>query len=151
MIRRPPRSTRTDTLFPYTTLFRSYHGGCSLLAFTTRRSDHIFSFSPQESAHKADSLEHANYSSLLLQGAKFASTVEIRSPGPSARTSSGFALSAQNSMPDQVFSGVGWSSALRSLPGFLLRDARSRGLRSAERSVGKECVRTCRYRGSPYQ
>src|SRR3546814_5946402 len=33
MIRRPPRSTRTDTLFPYTTLFRSgyphglHHGG----------------------------------------------------------------------------------------------------------------------------
>src|SRR3546814_5954437 len=26
MLRRPPRSTRTDTLFPYTTLFRS-HGG----------------------------------------------------------------------------------------------------------------------------
>src|SRR3546814_2706092 len=25
MIRRPPRSTRTDTLFPYTTLFRSHH------------------------------------------------------------------------------------------------------------------------------
>src|SRR3546814_12377155 len=29
MIRRPPRSTRTDTLFPYTTLFRSR---CSSLA-----------------------------------------------------------------------------------------------------------------------
>src|SRR3546814_21151280 len=27
MILRPPRSTRTDTLFPYTTLFRS-HSGC---------------------------------------------------------------------------------------------------------------------------
>src|SRR3546814_4213370 len=26
MIRRPPRSTRTDTLFPYTTLFRSPGG-----------------------------------------------------------------------------------------------------------------------------
>src|SRR3546814_1389337 len=26
MIRRPPRSTRTDTLFPYTTLFRSMPG-----------------------------------------------------------------------------------------------------------------------------
>src|SRR3546814_3683508 len=26
MIRRPPRSTRTDTLFPYTTLFRSHPG-----------------------------------------------------------------------------------------------------------------------------
>src|SRR3546814_2862583 len=32
MIRRPPRSTRTDTLFPYTTLFRSagFHGSASL-------------------------------------------------------------------------------------------------------------------------
>src|SRR3546814_17759120 len=27
MIRRPPRSTRTDTLFPYTTLFRSGRAG----------------------------------------------------------------------------------------------------------------------------
>src|SRR3546814_5292615 len=27
MIRRPPRSTRTETLFPYTTLFRSKHDG----------------------------------------------------------------------------------------------------------------------------
>src|SRR3546814_15037558 len=27
MIRRPPRSTRTDTLFPYTTLFRSFRAG----------------------------------------------------------------------------------------------------------------------------
>src|SRR3546814_5446696 len=27
MIRRPPRSTRTDTLFPYTTLFRSLRAG----------------------------------------------------------------------------------------------------------------------------
>src|SRR3546814_8730569 len=26
MLRRPPRSTRTDTLFPYTTLFRSCRG-----------------------------------------------------------------------------------------------------------------------------
>src|SRR3546814_3254638 len=31
MIRRPPRSTRTDTLFPYTTLFRS-HGHAQHLA-----------------------------------------------------------------------------------------------------------------------
>src|SRR3546814_9898516 len=31
MIRRPPKSTRTDTLFPYTTLFRSSnHGGVQL-------------------------------------------------------------------------------------------------------------------------
>src|SRR3546814_12050055 len=29
MIRRPPRSTRTDTLFPYTTLFRSALSTCA--------------------------------------------------------------------------------------------------------------------------
>src|SRR3546814_9547193 len=38
MIRRPPRSTRTDTLFPYTTLFRSQAGivtyGMSYLGYT---------------------------------------------------------------------------------------------------------------------
>src|SRR3546814_1019332 len=44
MIRRPPRSTRTDTLFPYTTLFRSLidrrgrHGGN--LAAAIGRVDH---------------------------------------------------------------------------------------------------------------
>src|SRR3546814_7549202 len=31
MFRRPPRSTRTDTLFPYTTLFRSLARGMSVL------------------------------------------------------------------------------------------------------------------------
>src|SRR3546814_2091223 len=31
MIRRPPRSTRTDTLFPYTTLFRSWRAAISRL------------------------------------------------------------------------------------------------------------------------
>src|SRR3546814_17358732 len=30
MIRRPPRSTRTDTLFPYTTLFRSEGPYCAV-------------------------------------------------------------------------------------------------------------------------
>src|SRR3546814_6286166 len=32
MIRRPPRSTRTDTLFPYTTLFRSTADGADVVA-----------------------------------------------------------------------------------------------------------------------
>src|SRR3546814_4194901 len=39
MIRRPPRSTRTDTLFPYTTLFRSRHR--SLLVVERSRICHI--------------------------------------------------------------------------------------------------------------
>src|SRR3546814_16778069 len=32
MRRRPPRSTRTDTLFPYTTLFRSQYFTCGKIA-----------------------------------------------------------------------------------------------------------------------
>src|SRR3546814_5848757 len=42
MIRRPPRSTRTDTLFPYTTLFRS-HILATGLAFADRvfQSKHL--------------------------------------------------------------------------------------------------------------
>src|SRR3546814_15083652 len=36
MIRRPPRSTRTDTLFPYTTLFRSVRGAEDMLGFCCR-------------------------------------------------------------------------------------------------------------------
>src|SRR3546814_1991940 len=35
MIRRPPRSTRTDTLFPYTTLFRSASAQPRRLSATT--------------------------------------------------------------------------------------------------------------------
>src|SRR3546814_7274843 len=34
MIRRPPRSTRTDTLFPYTPLFRSIFGGDAVVVLT---------------------------------------------------------------------------------------------------------------------
>src|SRR3546814_3227849 len=38
MIRRPPRSTRTDTLFPYTTLFRSY--ACQKQAVEDQKTQH---------------------------------------------------------------------------------------------------------------
>src|SRR3546814_3704288 len=47
MIRRPPRSTRTDTLFPYTTLFRSWciattpEGGEALLRSYYAQRDNI--------------------------------------------------------------------------------------------------------------
>src|SRR3546814_20472929 len=50
MIRRPPRSTRTDTLFPYTTLFRSKSGlvfgsgdvlALALIGFARVRMKHL--------------------------------------------------------------------------------------------------------------
>src|SRR3546814_13210687 len=43
MIRRPPRSTRTDTLFPYTTLFRSVLGGVRQLHVRVEDTDLFFS------------------------------------------------------------------------------------------------------------
>src|SRR3546814_3521895 len=36
MIRRPPRSTHTDTLFPYTTLFRSYEHAAFTITHAAR-------------------------------------------------------------------------------------------------------------------
>src|SRR3546814_17892510 len=43
MIRRPPRSTRTDTLVPYTTLFRSQHYIAELIEdFTPLSGDRLF-------------------------------------------------------------------------------------------------------------
>src|SRR3546814_7111764 len=41
MIRRPPRATRTDTLFPYTTLFRS-PGGADADRLYRSQEDHLF-------------------------------------------------------------------------------------------------------------
>src|SRR3546814_5154399 len=48
MIRRPPRSTRTDTLFPYTTLFRS--GSFSIWGASSGGTKSIRSTSPARSA-----------------------------------------------------------------------------------------------------
>src|SRR3546814_2217772 len=46
MIRRPPRSTRTDPLFPYTTLFRSFKAGDALYdAIECRSTDELIALS----------------------------------------------------------------------------------------------------------
>src|SRR3546814_12385711 len=42
MIRRPPRSTRTDTLFPYTTLFRSYKARNKRHERRMNRNDRVY-------------------------------------------------------------------------------------------------------------
>src|SRR3546814_6869332 len=52
MIRRPPRSTRTETLFPYTTLFRSPGGWYA---------DRIY---------PADAMEHSRHAMMAENGAQ---------------------------------------------------------------------------------
>src|SRR3546814_14409323 len=41
MIRRPPRSTRTDTLFPYTTLFRSIENAHKIMGLANTLSNQL--------------------------------------------------------------------------------------------------------------
>src|SRR3546814_7671595 len=64
MIRRPPRSTRTDTLFPYTTLFRSGDSACLMGAdsetgsssgcpYTVQEEEKTRSGTPASSKHSS--------------------------------------------------------------------------------------------------
>src|SRR3546814_2217013 len=71
MLRRPPRSTRTDTLFPYTTLFRSLGKSCD----SARRCDllHDQRFNPDQiantrnSVHRRRSEEHTSELQSLMR------------------------------------------------------------------------------------
>src|SRR3546814_4694425 len=53
MIRRPPRSTRTDTLFPYTTLFRSKRGDGRSAPAALRRGAAARGMAPQRDRNRA--------------------------------------------------------------------------------------------------
>src|SRR3546814_723508 len=63
MIRRPPRSTRTDTLFPYTTLFRSsrarWCASAPDLAFIASTLDFPFLDSPARHTHRCTEQRYA--------------------------------------------------------------------------------------------
>src|SRR3546814_15170174 len=61
MIRRPPRSTRTDTLFPYTTLFRSAGNRQEAQPFEQRmcRIERLFHHPPVEGEPAQFAVEEA--------------------------------------------------------------------------------------------
>src|SRR3546814_19147391 len=62
MIRRPPRTTRTDTLFPYTTLFRSTRGDeanlTARLAFGAARFDDEIGTRPLDAIGNLQAADH---------------------------------------------------------------------------------------------
>src|SRR3546814_13867320 len=76
MIRRPPRSTRTDTLFPYTTLFRSNLYSPSLSSRQLRASDQFTKFSEwgisrsEEHTSELQSLMRISYAVFCLKKKK---------------------------------------------------------------------------------
>src|SRR3546814_7838581 len=64
MIRRPPRSTRTDTLFPYTTLFRS---GLYALMHAGEEGMQMAARSFMEGPHVRRSEEHTSELQSLMR------------------------------------------------------------------------------------
>src|SRR3546814_13103513 len=117
MIRRPPRSTRTDTLFPYTTLFRS----CSW-------RDHIQSVTVDHIKQLPDLIGFRVLAARLeVQIARHIRVLEnmVTAAGQLEFDSEGFGDPAP-------FLKTG--ATIQANP----------GVRSEERRVGQECVSTCR-------
>src|SRR3546814_3331469 len=71
MIRRPPRSTRTDTLFPYTTLFRSLLGlrlaGPEARAIVAVEGDAAAALRSEEHTSELQSLMRISYAVSCLK------------------------------------------------------------------------------------
>src|SRR3546814_11731596 len=67
MIRRPPRSTRTDTLVPYTTLFRSFKGFNYALDFTGGTLVEMHFDRPANVDHVREQLATAGYDGAQVQ------------------------------------------------------------------------------------
>src|SRR3546814_17257293 len=127
MIRRPPRSTRTDTLFPYTTLFRSefvytvVDGDGDTDTATLVVNLPLPADDPQREILDTGIITNTN-----SQGQKGIIT-----------------FYDQDNILTNAFAG----SVVFSIEGQALSQAND--TRSDERSVGKECVRTCRDAWSP--
>src|SRR3546814_11829587 len=123
MIRRPPRTTRTATLFPYTTLFRS-SGSNDRAVIGFLRALRLCGHRANIVARKADD---------RILSSDFRDDVKWVRPTHS------LSLDVFYESVRRVRS-VGETNSLVVLPS---------SERSEERRVGKECVSTCRSRWAP--
>src|SRR3546814_20889516 len=135
--RRPPSSTRTDTLFPYTTLFRSCRAGhtgvrvvpgCPPGPLTIAGRGRL-ELAPHGVGHRA--LEHPE--GCLLGLALGELSVAEDPPGSAGVADLGDGDEMHGVVPLPVPAGVQPVPGLRAGGGFA---------RSEERGVGKECVST---------
>src|SRR3546814_12864440 len=156
MIRRPPRSTRTDTLFPYTTLFRS---GNDLDAFALAAS--------ATDPEKADSYEVGFKSEFLDRRLRLNVTgfwvdykdLQKQIVVPIEVNGLPFQLTRFFKAASATVKGIEAEATAVPVDGLTLRavlgyqDGKYNDsvtpIRSAERRVGTECVSTCRSRWTP--
>src|SRR3546814_16839940 len=129
MRRRPPRSTRTYTLFPYTTLFRSaYLMPAGRITWVDLAKEH-------RAAEEALSGGGENPHSLMKvyrntrEAVPYSTGVVVASP-----------LDLQNRADDYPPQVVPWGGLVLTVGVEVQRGAN----KSEERRVGKECVSTCR-------
>src|SRR3546814_19244498 len=141
MIQRPPRSTRTDTLFPYTTLFRSRLIGRSRIlpahdGDLDRRAPVLGSRQSRFAAIR--SVQHPDGK---LRGQRTASTNRALSAMPTwcASRSPAHGRSGRSAKGEVT----------KKRRGMLNTTASKAGTSSEERRVGKEGGRKERFRGTP--
>src|SRR3546814_14265088 len=144
MLRRPPRSTRTDTLFPYTTLFRSlgdpYHDQCQTTArLLAEALDRPVEVAFQSRFGRAKWLEPATAARLDALG-RAGKSVAVFAPG--------FAAHRLETLEELAIRGKAQFTAAggRHLPYLPCLHHGS----SEEPSVGDQCVCTCRSWWSTY-
>src|SRR3546814_15225565 len=127
MIRRPPRSTRTDTLFPYTTLFRSYLRQLGVLMALRLNDKKALVAEVNEVAKRALSAVAAEYRGL--------SAVQFDSLRAQARDNGVYLHVVKNSLATRAIEGPDFEC---------LKDAQvgppAPGFRHAQRRAGKERV-----------
>src|SRR3546814_11541389 len=137
MIRRPPRSTRTDTLFPYTTLFRSLLLPKRILKIVGVKQ--VAPIEARMAAGKPGGKSGNGRAGIAARAVRSGVTGELP-VWRDALPKSGIASPEQGTARSCV--------TFREVA--LLRRHSIALSRSEERRAGKECVSTCRSRWSPY-
>src|SRR3546814_13392529 len=129
MTRRPPRSTRTDTLFPYTTLFRSAQSPASLRGVVGKDSPVAVLLSAARSA--------------TLESMR--SEVAGRAVSPADPKLIRYLQASMGALPPEILRALFLDGSRR-----VIGDEQMQHGRSEASVVGKEGVWTFRSRWSPY-
>src|SRR3546814_12385681 len=137
MIRRPPISTRTDSLFPYTTLFRSARRIDDDEKGDQRRDEQ---FGQCGDAHPSASVSYATpsrrHAETSVLRIRHAIVIGPTPPGTGVIAPAWLAEPSKSTSPTSP-------SSVRLMPTSIT-------VRSEERRGGQEWVSTCRSRWSPY-